>query len=148
MELILTQDVPKLGNAGDLVRVRDGYGRNYLLPQGMALLATRARMSDLEHKKRLIEERQRKERTSLEAVAKGLSGLELVFEAKVGEEGKLFGSVTSGDIAERVREKGMEIDRRKLELAEPIRQVGEYEVAVSLHREVTAKLKVVVVAGE
>lgn len=143
MEVILTEDVPKLGNAGDVVRVRDGFGRNFLLPRGMALLATAGRVRDVEHKRRVIDEKQRKEIRAHEDYAQKLGELApLEFRVQVGEEGKLFGSVTSSDIAEQIAARGLEVDRRKLELAEPIKQVGDYEVPVRLHRAVTARVKV------
>ena len=148
MELILTQDIPKLGDAGDVVRVKNGYGRNYLLPRGMAMLATQGRVKDLEHKKRVIEEKQRKEVGSLEEVARRLAGIELEFQVQAGEAGKLFGSVTTAEIVDQVREKGIEIDRRKIQLSEPIKQLGEYEVRVRLHREVSAEIKVKVIPIE
>lgn len=146
MEVILTEDIAKLGHAGDLVRVKDGYARNFLLPRGKALLATRGRVSDLEHKRRVVEEKQRKEVAGLEQVARRISELSLEFEARAGEEGKLFGSVTNADIAGRLAEQGLEVDRRKIELPEPIKQVGEYDVSVRLHREVTAQIAVKVTA--
>jgi large subunit ribosomal protein L9 len=142
MEIILTEDIPKLGHAGDLVRVKNGYARNYLLPRGMALLATRGRVREIEHKKRVIEEKNRKEVHGHEAIARQLSAAELEFEVHASEEGKLFGSVTNADIAEQLREKGIEVERRKIDLPEPIKQVGEYTVAVRLHRQVTAEVAV------
>lgn len=148
MEVILTEDVAKLGRAGDLVRVKPGYGRNYLIPQGKALLATRGRVRELEHKKRVIEQRERKEVSAHEQLAQRLSALQLRFEVQAGEEGKLFGSVTTADIAGQLGEQGFEVDRRKIELADPIKQLGEYEVSVRLHREVTAQIKVEVAAQE
>lgn len=142
MEVILTEDIPKLGDAGEVVRVKDGYGRNYLLPLGKALLATAGRVRELEHKKRVIAEKQRKEIARQQSVSERIIGLELEFEVHASEEGKLFGSVTNADLAERLRENGVEVDRRRIELPEPIKQVGEYTVAVRLHREVTAEFSV------
>lgn len=142
MEIILTEDVPKLGHAGDIVRVKDGYARNYLLPRGKAMLATRGRVREIEHKKQVIAEKQRKEISSLEGVARQLAGLSLEFEARAGEEGKLFGSVTNADIAARLAEQGVEVDRRRIDLHDPIKQIGEYDVPVRLHREVTATVSV------
>ncbi len=142
MEVILTEEVPKLGNAGDLVRVKNGYARNYLLPRGIALLATRGRVRELEHKKRVIEEKNRKELHGHEAIAARINVVELEFGMHSSEEGKLFGSVTNADIAEELRERGIEVERRKIDLPEPIKQVGEYKVAVRLHREVSAEVAV------
>ncbi len=142
MNLILTRDIEKLGQAGDVVKVKAGYGRNYLLPRGLAMLATDGRVKQLEYQHRVVEDRVRKEVAGHELVAKQLEGLTLDFEVKVGEEGKLFGSVTNGDIGARLAERNFSVDRRKIELREPIKQVGEYEVTVKLHREVRAKIRV------
>ncbi len=148
VEVILTEDVSTLGHAGEVVHVRPGYARNYLLPQGKAMLATKGRVRELEHKKRVIEEKIRKEISGHEARARQLGEIELEFQVLVGEEGKLFGSVTNADIAGRLAERGIELDRRKIELREPIKQLGEYDVMVRLHREVAAQLHVKVVAAE
>lgn len=148
LEVILTEDVPKLGHAGELVRVRDGYARNYLLPQGKAQLATRGRIKELEHQRRVIEDAQRKEILAHQATAERIAAVTLEFPMQAGEEGKLFGSVTNNDIATRLAEQGLEVERRRIELTEPIKQVGEFEVPVRLHREVIAQLKVQVVAAE
>ena len=148
VEVILSEDISTLGHAGEVVRVRPGYARNYLLPQGKAMLATKGRVRELEHKKRVIEEKVRKEIGGHEARARQLGEIELEFQVLVGEEGKLFGSVTNADIAGRLAERGIELDRRKIELREPIKQLGEYDVMVRLHREVAAQLHVKVVAAE
>lgn len=142
MEIILTEDVHKLGHAGDVVRVKDGYARNYLLPRGKAMLATRGRVRELEHKRRMVEEKQRKEVASLEQLGRQISGIRLEFEALTSEEGKLFGSVTNADIAARLAEQGIEIDRRRIDLPDPIKQAGEYAVSIRLHREVGAQIAV------
>ena len=147
MELILTQDVLKLGAAGGLVRVKSGYGRNYLIPQGKALLATRGRVKELEHKRRLIEDLERKAVGEHQGLAKRLEGVSLEFSVQAGPAGKLFGSVTSADIVRRLEESGFVVDRRKVTLAEPIKQVGAYEVVVQLHREVSASVAVQVLAS-
>ena len=146
MEVILTEDVPKLGHAGDLVRVKGGYGRNYLLPQGKAMLATRGRVADLEHKRRVIEEKQRKAISGFEAQANALGQVELEFAMNASDEGKLFGSVTNANIAEQLKERGFEVDRRKIQLDEHLKQVGEYPIQIRLHREVVAEVKVRVVS--
>ncbi len=148
VEVILTEDISTLGNAGEVVRVRAGFARNYLLPQGKAMLATQGRVRELEHKKRVIEEKIRKEVGGHELVAKRLEQTELEFHVRSGEEGKLFGSVTNVDIAGRLEEQGFKLDRRKIELKEPIKQLGEYEVTLRLHREVKAQIRVKVVASE
>ena len=148
VEVILTEDISTLGHAGQVVQVRPGYARNYLIPQGKALLATKGRVRELEHKKRVIEEKIRKELTGYEAVARRLADVELEFQVLAGEEGKLFGSVTNADVAARLAEQGIELDRRKIELHEPIKQLGEYELTVRLHRDVSAPIRVKVVAGE
>ncbi len=148
VEVILTEDISTLGNAGEVVRVRAGFARNYLLPQGKAMLATKGRVRELEHKKRVIEEKIRKQVSGHELVAKRLEQTELEFQVLVGEEGKLFGSVTNVDIAGRLEEQGFKLDRRKIELKEPIKQLGEYEVTLRLHREVKAQIRVKVVASE
>ena len=148
IEVILTTDVPKLGEAGNVVRVRPGYARNYLLPQGKALLATRARVSELDHKRRMIEEKVRKDVGAHEAVARRLGETQLEFTRKAGEEGKLFGSVTSGDIVERLAQQGVEVDRRKIVLEHSIKEIGDHAVEIRLHREVRAQIQVKVVAEE
>ncbi|MFQ5697435.1 MAG: 50S ribosomal protein L9 [Myxococcota bacterium] len=147
VEVILTEDVPKLGQAGDVVRVRSGYGRNYLLPQGKAMLATRGRVADLEHKRRLIEEKQRKLVGDLQGVARQLDGTEIEFEMNASAEGKLFGSVTLARIAEELATRGFSLDRRKITLAESIKRVGDYDVTIKLHREVEAAIRVRVVSS-
>ena len=144
IEVILTTDVPKLGEAGNVVRVRPGYARNYLLPQGKALLATRARVRELEHKRRVIEEKVRKEVGAHEAVAQRLGETQLEFTMKAGEEGKLFGSVTSAQLVQLPAEKGFEIDRRKIALDDPIKEAGEHHVSIRLHPSVTAQVSVTV----
>ncbi len=148
VEVILTEDISTLGNAGEVVRVRPGYARNYLLPQGKAMLATKGRVRELEHKRRVIEEKIRKEVGGHELVAKRLEQTELEFQVLAGEEGKLFGSITNADIAARLGEQGIKLDRRKIELSEPIKQLGEYEVTLKLHRAVSTQIRVKVVASD
>jgi len=148
IELILSEDVAKLGDAGDIVRVKAGYARNYLLPQGKAMLATKGRVKELEHQRRVIDEKVKKEMKTHAAAAKRLNDTKLSFIVKAGEEGKLFGSVTSQDIHAELQSKGIELDRRKIELDEPIKQLGEYDVKIRLHREVNAEVHVTVAAEE
>ena len=142
MRLILNEDVPKLGNAGDVVRVKRGYGRNFLIPQGKAQLATDGRVKEIDHQKRVIEEKVKKEVGNLEGLAQRMKGAVLKFEMQSNEEGKLFGSVTNQDLAARLAEQGFEVERRKIELADPIKQVGEQQVNVRLHREVQVEISV------
>jgi large subunit ribosomal protein L9 len=148
VEVILTEDISTLGSAGEVVRVRPGYARNYLLPQGKAMLATKGRVSELEHKRRVIEEKIRKEVGGHELVAKRLDQTEFEFQVLAGEDGKLFGSITNADIAGRLGEQGIKLDRRKIELVEPIKQLGEYEVTLKLHRKVSTQIRVKVVASD
>jgi large subunit ribosomal protein L9 len=144
VKLILREDVGKLGYAGDLVAVKPGYARNYLLPKGKASLATAARLKELEHHSRVIAEQQAKALGDLEALKRKIESLTLEVEAQAGEEGKLFGSVTMQNVAELLAGKGVEIDRRKLQANEVIKSIGEHEVSLRLHRELVAKVKVVV----
>ncbi len=146
MELILTQDVENLGDAGELVKVKSGYGRNYLLPQGLAVVATRRNKARLEHERAAIEKRIAKERASAEGLAERINMMTLQFERKVGEDDKLFGSVTSRDLGEQLAVAGVEIDHRKIDLGEPVKALGKYEVPVKLGAKVSATLKFWVVA--
>jgi large subunit ribosomal protein L9 len=147
VKLILREDVPNLGQAGDVVTVRPGYARNYLLPQGKAMPATEGRIAEVEHHRRVVAERMERERRSQEAQRDRIQGVSLRVEVLAGEEGKLFGSVTAAQIAELLAAKGVEVDRRKIELAEPIKQVGEHEISVRLFRDVIAKVKLEVAAA-
>lgn len=144
MEVILKEDVNKLGHRGDVVKVADGYGRNYLLPGKLAIEATPANKAVIEQMKGSAIRRAAAEKSQAEALSVTLSGVELVFERKVGEHDHLFGSVTSGDIASELEAKGFSIDRRKISLEEPLKQLGEYHVPIKVYREVTAHVKVTV----
>jgi large subunit ribosomal protein L9 len=144
MEVILKEDVNKLGHRGDVVKVADGYGRNYLLPGKLAIEATIANRAVIEQMKGSAIRKSAKEKTSAEELAKTLSQFELTFERKTGENDHLFGSVTSGDIAHELEKQGFTIDRRKISLEEPLKQLGEYHVPIKLHREVTSHVKVTV----
>ena len=148
VQLILQQAVSNLGEAGDLVRVRPGYARNYLIPQGKAIFATDARVKELEHHRRIVNEKVAQQMTELEAVKARIEALGLEIPARVGEEGKLFGSVTVLQIHEKLAAEGFEVDRRRIALGEPIKEAGEHQVAVKLHRYVGAELKVTVTAEE
>jgi large subunit ribosomal protein L9 len=144
MEVILKEDVNKLGHRGDVVKVADGYGRNYLLPEKLAIEANAANKAVIEQMKASAVRKSVKEKAGAEQLATQLSEVELVFERKVGESEHLFGSVTSGDIAHALEAKGYTIDRRKIALDEPLKSLGEYHVPVKLHREVTSHVKVTV----
>jgi large subunit ribosomal protein L9 len=146
MEVILKEDVANLGHRGDVVKVADGYGRNFLLPRKLALQATLANKVVIEQMKSAAARRFATEKAQAEELATKLTPIVLSFTRKSGEAGQLFGSVTSADIAAEIETKGVEIDRRKIQLAEPIKTVGDYDVAIKLHREVTAHVKVKVVA--
>ncbi len=144
MEVILKEDVNKLGHRGDVVKVADGYGRNYLLPGKLAIEATAANKVVIEQMKASAVRKTAKEKVGAEQQATEISAVELTFERKVGENEQLFGSVTSSDIAQELEQKGYTIDRRKISLEEPLRSLGEYHVPIKLHREVTAHVKVTV----
>jgi len=147
VQVILSEDVHALGDAGEIVSVKPGYARNYLIPKGMAMLATAERVNEVEHKKRVISEKLAKELSDLNAVKSKLNGMKLEVTAQAGEEGKLFGSVTAANLAELIAENGLEVDRRKIQLSEPIKSVGEHTVNVRLRSDVMADFKVTVVAA-
>ena len=144
MEVILKEDVVKLGSRGDVVKVAEGYGRNYLLPRKLAIEASAANKAVIEQMKAAAVRRSAKEKTQAEELAKQFDGLSVAFQRRSGEHDQLFGSVTSGDLAEALQKKGFNIDRRKIQLHEPLKTVGEFTVPVRLHKEVTAHLKVVI----
>lgn len=143
MKVLLIQDVDNLGYAGDVKKVANGFGRNYLLPQGMAVLATPGAMKQAETIRKAAEKRRAQETEDARAIANQIANLELIFERRAGETGKLYGSVTSGDIAEAIKEKTeIDIDKRKVSLHEPIRNLGEQEVTVKLMIDVSTTVKV------
>jgi len=144
MKLILKQDVENLGEAGAIVQVKAGYGRNYLIPQGLAYVASAANMKRAEEERARHEERTRRDFLEARRRASQLEGLSLAFSARAGEDGKLFGSVTAADIVERVNESGLdfELERRALILDEPLKALGEFAVGVRLHPEVEVELEV------
>jgi len=146
MKVILTKDLDNLGRAGALVEVKPGYGRNYLLPRNLAVLATAKNVRQLEHQKAGILSRASKEKQNMSAMAQKLSAIEVKFTRKVGEQNKLFGSVTSKDIHEQLAGQGYQIERRQVHLPDPLKDLGTFEVDVKLHPEVTAKVKVTVLA--
>jgi large subunit ribosomal protein L9 len=142
MEVILKEDVANLGNRGDLVKVADGYGRNFLLPRKLAMQATQANKAVVEQMKSSAARRSATEKALAEQLVIKLEPVMLSFTRKSGEAGHLFGSVTSSDIASGLEAKGFEVDRRKIQLDEPLKSLGEFSVAIKLHREVTAHVKV------
>ena len=144
MEVILREDVGKLGRRGDVVKVAEGYGRNYLLPRGLAMAVTAANKAMIEKERKAVEARMAKEKAECESLAQRIGSLRFVAPRKVGENDVLYGSVTSGDIAEFLKVKGIEIDKRKVLLDEPIKHLGEHDVKIKLHPEVVAGLKVTV----
>ncbi len=145
MEVILNESIEKLGKAGDIVKVADGYGRNYLLPYGFAMPADKKNLVKLEKQRQAIIARAAKIAEEYEALAAKLADIDITCRVKVGEDNKLFGSVTSRDIAAIIEKAGYEVDRRKIQLAEPIKAVGEYDLDVKVHPDVTARIKVKVV---
>ena len=146
MKVILREEVINLGLIGDTVKVAPGYARNFLLPQGKAVVADLKNIKALEHEKRIAEARAKKAREAAMSDAEKLGAVTLEFKAKVGEEDKLFGSITSMDIAAALKEKELEVDRRKIVIAEPIKSLGEHEVTVKVSADVTATIKVIVEA--
>jgi large subunit ribosomal protein L9 len=144
MEIILREDVDKLGRRGDVVKVAEGYGRNFLLPRGLAMAVTDANKAMIAKERKAHDARVAKEKAEHEAVAQRIASLRFVAPRKVGENDVLYGSVTSGDIAEFLKSKGVEIDKRKVSLDEPIKRLGEHEVKIKLHPEVVATLKLLV----
>jgi len=144
MEVILKEDVVKLGSRGDVVKVAEGYGRNYLLPRKLAIEATSANKSVIEQMKAASVRRSAKEKTQAEELAKQFDGVSVGFTRRSGEHEQLFGSVTSGDIADALTKKGFNVDRRKIQLHEPLKTLGEFTVPIKLHKDVTTHLKVVI----
>jgi len=141
-KVLLREDVDDLGARGEIVRVRSGYARNYLLPRNLAVEATAGNVKGIESERAALLKKEAKERATAEAQSQQMSTLDLEFRRKAGEQGALYGSVTSMDIAEALRERGYEIDRHRIHLREPLKRLGEYTVPVRLHREVTIDLKV------
>jgi large subunit ribosomal protein L9 len=148
VKLILREEIPNLGDAGDVVSVKPGYARNYLLPLGKAMPATAANVNQLAHHKRVIAEKLAKEMKDLKAARDRIQAHVLEVKAQAGEAGKLFGSVTAQNVADLLAAKGIEIDRRKIELSEPIKELGEHSVSIKLRGEIVAVVKVVVTAAE
>ena len=145
MEVILRTHVDNVGKRGEIVKVADGYARNYLLPRKLALPATDGNRKHVERERKIVEAREATEKSQADAIAARLSGIDIAIERRVGDTEQLYGSVTAVDIADFLKTQGFEIDRRKLILPEPIKTVGEHNVPLKLHREVSAPLKVKVV---
>ena len=144
MEVILKEDVETLGHRGDIVKVAEGYGRNFLLPRKLAIEANKGNKTVIEQMKASAVRKSASEKAAAEQLAKQFDDVSLEFTRKVGEKDHLFGSVTSADLADALSKKGFDIDRRKIQLDEPLKSLGEYDVPIRLHREVTARFKVVV----
>jgi large subunit ribosomal protein L9 len=147
VQVILSEDVQSLGQAGELVNVKPGFAFNFLIPQGKAIAATEASKRELEHQRRVITEKVRRELEVLEGERKKIDGAVVEITAQAGEEGKLFGSVTSLQISEKLAEQGIDVDRRRIDLPEAIKTLGEHAVVVKLHRQLTATIKVKVVVA-
>ncbi len=146
MEVILKEDILNLGKMGEVVRVRDGYARNYLLPRGLVLIADKKTLKTFEHQKRVVESQKDRVVKQAQILADKLAQISLTIPVKAGEEGKLFGSVTNIDIEKALKAKGFDVDRRKIQLTQPIKVLGDYEVPVRFTSDVTANIKVSVVS--
>ena len=144
MKLLLKEDVDGLGFCGDEVEVKDGYGRNFLIPKGKALLATPNNLKAFNHQKRVVQGKVTKVIAAAQAVADEIAKVTCLVKKKVGDTGKMFGSVTAQEVADLLKGKGVEVDRRKIQIADPIKKAGEYKIPVKLHSEVTAEIKLVV----
>ena len=144
MEVILKEDVHKLGSRGDVVKVADGYGRNYLLPRKLAIEANKSNKAVIEQMKAAAVRRSAREKADAEALSTQFNNLTVTFQRRSGEHDQLFGSVTSGDIAAEIEKKGFNVDRRKIQLHEPLKSLGEFTVPVKLHRDVTAHVRVLI----
>jgi large subunit ribosomal protein L9 len=146
MKVILKTDVKDLGQTGEVVNVKDGFARNFLLPRGLAAEANTRNIKSFEHEKKKIVEQAKKVKTGAEGLAEKIAAVTLTIRAKAGEEEKLFGSVTTTDIAEALKAQGIEVDKKKLHLEEPIKRLGEFKVGIKLHTDVMAEFTVQVVA--
>ena len=144
MKLLLKVDIQGLGNCGDEVEVKDGYGKNFLIPKGQAILATPKNLKQFSHQKSIVQARLKKQKISAVTQAHEIEKIKCVFKKKVGDNGKLFGTVTTQEISENLRSYGIELDRRKLQLEEPIKSLGDFNASVKLHPEVTAIIKITV----
>jgi large subunit ribosomal protein L9 len=144
MEVILKEDVAKLGSRGDVVKVAEGYGRNFLLPKKLAIEASKANKAVIDQMKAAAVRRSAKEKTQAEELSKQFDGVSVSFQRRAGEHDQLFGSVTSSDVADALARKGFDLDRRKIQLHEPLKTLGEFTVPIKLHKDVTTHLKVVI----
>jgi large subunit ribosomal protein L9 len=142
MDVLLKEDVDNLGQRGEVVRVRSGYGRNYLLPQGLAIEATTGNKRMIDEQRRVLAKREDRERASAHGEAEKLDGLMIRFDRRVGDHGILYGSVTALDIAEALKERGYTVDRRRIGLRDHIKEVGDYDVAIKLHRDINPTIKI------
>ncbi len=145
MKVILKDDVKNLGSMGQVVDVADGFARNYLVPRGLAVEANTKNIKSLEHEKKVIQEKAKKIKSQVQDISEKISSMTIVIKAKVGEEGKLFGSVTSMDIAEQMKNEGIEIDKKKISLEEPIKRIGSYSVNIKMHPEIITQVNIQVV---
>ena len=148
MEVILKEDIANLGKIGEVVRVRDGYARNYLLPRGLVLLANKKNIKTFEHQKKLVADQKQKTMRRAQAVADELAGVSLTIRMRTGEEGKLFGSVTNIQIEKALKAKGLNVDRRKIHLDEPIKTLGDYEIPIRLSADLAVPLRLSVVSED
>jgi len=146
MEVILTENIEKLGKMGDLVKVSDGYARNYLLPKGLAMQATKRSIKQLEHSKRLVEAKRLRDMKDAQSISDRLESLKITIGAKVGEEEKLFGSVTRMNIADALKKEGMDINKKNILLADPIKTTGVFDVDIKINHNINTKVRVWVVA--
>ena len=145
MKIILKEDVKSIGSMGQIIDVADGFARNYLVPRGLAVEANVKNIKSLEHEKRVIQEKAKKIKNQAQDFAGKISGMTVLIKAKAGEEGKLFGSVTTMDVAEQLKNEGIDIDKKKISLEEPIKRLGSYSVKVKVHPEISAEVNVQVV---
>lgn len=145
MKIILKEDVKNVGSMGQIVDVSDGFARNYLIPKGLAVPANTKSIKELEHQKKVIQEKAKKIKLTAQNISEKLSNMKLVIKAKAGEEGKLFGSVTSKDISDALRKEGFDIDKKKIIIDEQIKRLGEYSVTVKLHPDVSSQLRLEVI---
>ncbi len=148
MEVVLKEDIENLGHMGDVVKVKDGYARNYLLPRGLVVLANKKNLKALEHEQRMIAQRRERLTKEAQGISAKLAGVSLEFTAKAGEEGRLFGSVTTMDIEKALKDQGFDVERRRIVLDAPIKNVGDYEVPIRLRPEVMPSIKVKVVSED
>jgi len=148
MEVILKEDIANLGKIGEVVRVRDGFARNYLLPRGLVLVANKKNLKAFEHQKKVVADQEQKVMRDAQAVGEQLTGVSLTIAMRSGEEGRLFGSVTNMQIEKALKAKGLNVDRRKIHLDEPIKNLGDYEIPIRLAADITVPLKLSVVPEE